>query len=234
MYKVGLLILTLLLSSFSVHAEEPIDDASDVGFSRWLWDYLTVGASITAGVGGRSVAIDVKREGTADHGKIIENKENELFLLYSTKASYFGDSNVGYAFLLNLSTIHLNEQEKLDGNVANLGTEVDGYFAYTVPTVFYNFGDHHRGHYFRAGFGLGIGLAEFNGDVVLTESTRPNDRVSISNGTSNVFFALGVFLDYQWKNFAVRLSSAGPNLKYNGYDINVNETSLVFGYTYYL
>ncbi len=136
--------------------------------------------------------------------------------------------------MLNLSTIHLKEQELSDGSVVNLGTEVDGYFAYTVPTVFYNFGDRHRGHYFRTGIGLGIGVAEFNGDVVLTESTQPNDRVSISNGTSNVFLALGIFVDYQWDNFTVRLSTAGPNLEYNGYDINVSGSSLVFGYSYYL
>ncbi len=234
MFRANFLILLLLILSFSAHAEELPDNIPDQKFSTWLWDYLTVGASITGGIGGRIVTIDVTRQGTNDHGKIIENKENELFLLYSTKASYFGDSNVGFAWLLNLSTIHLREQVLSDGDIVNLGTEVNGVVATTVPTVFYNIGDRYRGHYLRAGIGVGIGVAKFNGDIVLTESTQLNDRVSISNGTSNIFVALGVFIDYQWENFALRLSTAGPNLNYNGYDINVSGTSLVLGYTYYL
>ncbi len=77
---VFLLLLQLLLSS--VHAEEQAVAVSDEKFSTWLWDYLTVGASLTAGIGGRSVAIDVEKHGTDNHGKIIENKDNEFF--YST------------------------------------------------------------------------------------------------------------------------------------------------------
>jgi hypothetical protein len=217
-----------------VHAEESPDISSDEKFSTWLWDYLTVGASITAGIGGRIVTIDVTRQGTNDRGKIIENKENELFLLYSTKASYFGESNFGFAWLLNLSTFHLNEQEISGGDVVNLGTEVNGIVASTVPAFFYNIGDRHRGHYLRAGIGLGVGVAKFDGDIILTESSILNDRVSISNGTSNIFTAFGVFIDYQWGSFAIRASTAGPNLTYNDYDINVSGTSLVLGYTYYL
>ncbi len=234
MHRARFLLLLLLILSFSVHAEEHPGITSDEKFSTWLWNYLTVGASITGGFGGRSVTIDVTRQGTDDQGKISENKDNELFLLYSTRASYFGDSNVGFAWLLNLSTIHLKEQEISGGNTVNLGTKVNGYFATMVPAVFYNIGDRYRGHYLRAGIGLGIGVAKFDGDIVLTESSQLNDRVNISNGTSNIFTAFGVFIDYQWKNFALRLSTAGPNLNYNGYDINVSGTSLVFGYTYYL
>lgn len=234
MFRANFLILLLLILSFSAHAEELPDNVPDVKFSTWLWNYLTVGASITGGFGGRSVTIDVTRQGTNDQGKILENRENEFFILYSTRPTYFGDTNAGFSWLLNLSTIHLKEQEISGGNTVNLGTKVNGYFATTVPTVFYNIGDRYRGHYLRAGVGLGIGVAKFDGDIVLTDSALPNDRVNISNGTSNFFTAFGVFIDYQWKNFAVQLSTAGPSLGYNGYDINVSGTSLMLGYTYYL
>lgn len=234
MYRASLLILLQLLCCFSALAEEQPSYVSDEKLSSKLWDYLTVGASITAGVGGRSVTIDVTRQGTNDHGKIVENKADDLFLLYSTRASYFGNSNAGYAWLFNLSTINLNEQELSSGDIVQLDTEVNGYFATVVPTVFYNFGDRYHGHYLRAGIGLGIGVAKFDGDIVLTESGQMNDRITISNGTSNIFLGLGVFVDYQWENFALRLSSAGPNLEYNNYDINVSGTSLMLGYTYYL
>lgn len=228
------IIVLLQLLPFTVRAADSPVDLKEEKFSTWLWDYLTVGASVTVGLGGRQNSIDVTRSGTSNHGRIIQNSENAYFLLYSTKASYFGDSNIGYAALFNLSSINLKEQEQADGTVLNLGTEVNGYFASTVPTIFYNFGDRYRGHYLRAGIGFGIGVAEFNGEIVLTESTQPNDRIIISNGTSNVFLAAGIFIDYQWKNFAIQVSTAGPKLKYNGYDINVSGTSLMFGYTYYL
>ena len=234
MHRISLIILLHLVLSFSAQAEEPPGDSPDKDFGARVWNYLTEGASITAGVGGRSVGVDVTRIGTNDHGKIVENKEDELFLFYSTKARYFGTSNVGYSWLLNLSTMHLKEQELSDGSIVNLGTGIDGRFASIVPTVFYNFGDRHRGHHLRAGIGLGIGFADFSGDIVLTESTQTNDRVSVSNGASTVFFAFGVFIDYQWKNLIVRLSNAGPNIEYGGYDVNVSGTSLVLGYRYYL
>lgn len=234
MYRASLILFLQLILSFPVHAEDLPDNAPDEKFGTWLWNYLTDGASFTGGIGGRSVDIKVTRQGTNDQGKILENRDNEYFLLYSTKASYFGDSNIGFSWLLNLSTIRLKEQEVSGGNIVNLGTEVKGYFATTVPAFFYNIGDRHRGHYLRAGIGLGIGVAKFNGDIVLTDSATPNDRVNISNGTSNIFLAPGVFIDYQWENFALRLSTAGPNIGYNGYDINVSGTSLVLGYTYYL
>lgn len=233
MNRICLLILLPLFLSFSLQAEELPDEASDKKFSTWLWEYLTVGASITAGVGARSVVVDVTRQGTNDNGKILGKKENALFLFYSTKENYFGRSNVGYAWMLNLSTIRINEQELGDGSVVDLGTEVNGYFATAVPTIFYNVGDKHRGHYIRAGIGLGVGAAEFDGDVVLTESPT-NERATISNGTSNFFLALGAFIDYQWENFTIQLSTSGPNIEYNGYEINVSGSSLMFGYTYYL
>ena len=205
-----------------------------VSLSDQVWHYLTDGASITAGLGGRTISIDVTRKGTDDHGKMAEHNEDAQFLSYNTKASYFGQSNFGYSWMFNLSTFHLRAQERPSSETVNMGTEVEGIFAYAVPSIFYNFGDRHRGLYLRTGIGLGMGLAEFNGDVILTESSRANDRVEISNGTSNLFFALGLFVDFQWNYFTFRFASAGPNLEYDGYDINIADTSLMLGLSYYL
>ena len=78
MFRANFLILLLLILSFSVHAEEIPDNVPDEKFSTWLWNYLTVGASVTGGFGGRSVTIDVTRQGTNDQGKILENRDNEF------------------------------------------------------------------------------------------------------------------------------------------------------------
>lgn len=229
--KIIFLQLAFVSTAFSA---DLINDDFENSLSGQIWNYLTEGASVTAGVGGRTIAIDVTRLGVEDHGKMVEKVEDALFLIYNTKASYFGNSNLGYGLLFNLATFHLKDQELINSEVVNLGTEVDGYFAYTVPTIFYNFGDRHRGHYLRTGIGLGIGLAEFNGNVVLTESLLPSDRVDISNGASNLFAAFGVFIDYQWENFTLRIATAGPSLMYNGYNMNISDTSVMFGVTYYL
>lgn len=229
----ALVTLQLLLTSTAFSGDQ-INTELQADLSDRLWHYLTDGASISAGVGGRTITIDVTRLGTEDHGKMIENIEDASFLTYNTKASYFGHSNVGYGWLFNVSTFHLKDQELPNQEVISLGTEVDGYFAYAIPTVFYNFGDRHRGHYLRTGIGLGVGVADFNGNVVLTESLIPSDRVDISNGTSNLFVAFGIFIDYQWQNFTIRIDSGGPNLKYDGYEMNVSGTSIMLGATYYL
>jgi len=231
------IIILFFLQLFFISAalsQEQMDDAPQLNLSEQLLNYLIDGASITAGIGGRSISTDVTRQGTDDHGKMIENIEDALFLTYNTKASYFGKSNAGYAWLFNLSTFNLKEQELANNQTVNLGTEVEGYFAYAVPTFFYNIGDRYRGHFLRTGIGLGIGIADFKGDVILTESLQINDRIDISNGASNVFFALGLFIDYQWNNFTIRLASAGPNINYNGYKINIADSSVMLGLTYYL
>lgn len=233
MFRVLLLTTLIGVTPVTLAVTESPHESGDEQFVQWLWNYLTDGASVTAGIGGRSIKIEVTEQSSGDHGVIAENKEDEIFLLYSTRASYFGDSAVGYAWLLNLSTFNLEEQE-VSGSAVDLNTNVDGYFASVVPTLFYNIGDRYRGHYLRAGVGIGLGVARFEGEVVLTDSSQPDDRVHITNGSSDVFTALGVFLDYQYENFALRLSSSGPNLNQNGYDINITGTSLVFGYTYYL
>ena len=210
------------------------DDSTSQPFNDWLWDYLTKGASVTAGIGGRSTNADVTRVATGDKGKLADKRENALFLTYSTRANYFKDSNFGYSWLFNVSTFRLHKQEINNNTDIDLGTEVKGYFAYVVPAFFYNIGDKRQGHYLRPGIGLGLGLAHFNGDIILTDSTISNDRIKISNGFSNLYFALGLFIDYQFNNFAIRLSSGGPNINDGKTEINFSDTSLMFGYTYYL
>jgi hypothetical protein len=226
-------LLAFLLASPTAFADETSSDAGD-GFGDLMYDYFIDGASITLGIGGRTVAIDVTRKGSGDHGHLLDTNGEAYFLLYSTKAGYFGRSNIGYSWLLNLSTLNLDTQKSENAGTVDLNTEVNGYFFSAVPTIFYNIGDRYRGHYLRGGIGLGVGVAKFNGDIVLTESSTANDRVTISNGRSNVFLALGVFLDYQWENFTIRLSHSGPNIQYDNYDINVSGSSMLIGYTFYL
>ncbi len=134
--------------------------------------------------------------------------------------------------MFNLSSFELHRQEIEPEVTEDLGTRVTGIFAYAVPTFFYNWGDKYDGKHFRVGFGLGLGITQFSGDIILTESSTPNDRVSISNGPSNLFLAAGLFIEGQWEYFTMRLAQAGPELEYNGYQISVKDTSIMLGFTY--
>ena len=223
-----------LFSQHTIAVEGEAGRTEDQSFRDWLWHYLTDGASVTVGLGGRETAFEVTRLGTNDTGKFKDSREDAYFLSYNTRASYFKQSNWGYGWMFNLSTLELDQQETSDGVVENLGTSVDGYMAYVVPSFFYNFGDKYRGRFVRTGLGLGLGLAKFDGDIVLTKSSQPNDRVSISNGTSKLYFAVGFFVEAQWNYFTFRLGVAGPTIEQGDYKISISDSSIMIGLTHYL
>ena len=221
--------ISLTHTALAVTPQEQPEQYSSTG--EQLWHYFTDGTSITVGAGARAISVQVKRIDTQDQGKLIDTDEEALFLSYNLKASYFGTSNFGYSWMFNLSSFELHKQETAPEVIEDLGTRVEGKFAYAVPTFFYNMGDKHNGSHFRAGFGLGLGITQFQGDIVLTESTIPDDRVTISNGPSKLFFAAGLFLEGQIGYFTMRIATAGPSLEYNGYEISVSDTSVMLGVT---
>lgn len=228
-----MIIICQIGLSGSLLAEPGTKTEQSPAMSQKLWHYLTDGASVTVGLGGRQMSVQVTRIGTNDTGKLVENDENAWFLSYNTRASYFDNSNFGYSWMFNLSSFELHRQETAPKVTEDLGTRVEGYFAYAVPAFFYNLGDKYQGSWLRTGIGLGIGVAEFDGDIILTESSQPNDRVDISNGTSKVFLALGLFVEAQVRAFTFRVALAGPNVEYKGYDIGIGDTSVMLGYTHY-
>lgn len=232
-YSRSLVCACLLWVAMPLTAEPAMSGQELSGLGQTLWNYLTDGASITVGIGSRQTGVTVTRLNTEDTGKLVE-QEGTWFLSYNTRASYFRESDFGYRWMFNLSSFEAYHQETAPEVIEDLGTHVDGYFAYVVPTIFYNFGDKYRGNWFRFGIGLGLGMTEFHGDIILTDSTRPNDRVTISNGPSNLFFAGGLFIEAQLSAFTFRIATAGPGLQYEGYKIDIGDTSVMLGYTHHL
>lgn len=232
-----ILLLLGLGMPLVAHADRHADIQGENGSGMLdtLYHYLTDGASITVGIGGRQTSVTVTRVDTQDNGKLVES-DDAWFLSYNTRASYFQESSLGYSWMFNLSSFSAHHQETATNPkvIEDLGTRVDGYFAYVVPTIFYNIGDKHRGTWLRIGVGLGLGLSEFSGDIILTNSTTPNDRVQISNGPSNLFFAGGLSIEGQIDYFTFRVSVAGPGVNYDGYKIDIGDTSVMLGYTHHL
>ena len=64
----------------------------------------------------------------------------------------------------------MDKQETAKNIYEDLGTRVRGKTAYVVPTLFYQWGEHReKGKFVRLGVGLGMGVAKFNGDIILTD-----------------------------------------------------------------
>lgn len=177
----GLIFLAALGVTFQAVAQDELP--APTSFSAAVWDYLTVGSSLTLGVGGRTASLQVKRQSDNASGKLVQRKEEAYFLIYNTRPTFFDNSQFGYDFMFNLSTFNMDEQEVAKDTYQNLGTHGRGGFGYVVPTAFYMWGDHRKGTYIKSGIGMGIGIAKFEGDIILTDSAT-QDRIKFSHQSS--------------------------------------------------
>jgi hypothetical protein len=200
-------------------------------YTAEIWDYLTTGGSLTIGVGGREADLTVTRLSDNASGKLVQRNERSYFLNYSTRPIFFDDSKFGYDFVFNLSTFKMGQQQTANNVYQDLGTGGSGRFAYIVPTLFYMWGDHRQGTYFKAGIGLGAGIATFDGDIILTDSAT-QDQVTFSNKSTALRFASSLELEARWKNWGILLTAAGPNLQKDGYEFQLGDIAFSFGYRF--
>jgi hypothetical protein len=229
-YSRGLIFLLALGIAF--HAVAQDENPARSSFSEAVWDYLTNGASLTIGIGGREADLTVKRQSDNASGKLVQRNEKSYFLNYSTRPTFFDDSHFGYDFMFNLSTFHMGQQEVAKNVYQDLGTSGSGKFAYVVPTLFYMWGDHRQGTYFKSGVGLGAGIATFDGDIILTDSPTTQDRVQFSHKTTELRFASSLVLEARWRNWGILLTAAGPNLQQDGYEFQLGDIAFSFGYRF--
>jgi len=228
-YCQGLILLLAFGSSpLALAQDEPPAPAT---FSEMIWDYLTNGSSLTLGIGGREADLTVKRLSDNASGKLVQRNEKSYFLSYSTRPSFFNNSHLGYDFVFNLSTFHMHEQEIAKNVYQDLGTSASGRFAYFVPTIFYMFGDHKHGTYFKSGIGLGVGIASVDGDIILTDTTTPQ-TVNFSNTSTKPRLASSIVLEGRWNNWGIIVTAAGPDLQQDGYEYQLSDIAISFGYRY--
>ena len=222
--------LSILLLVASPLCAEEIDNRT---FGQRFYDYWVDGASLTLGVGTRETGVKVTRLSDGANGKLVHRNEEAYFLSYSTKPSYFRHSDFGYNWMFNLSNFKLNKQQTGSDTFTDLGTRMSGRFAYVVPTLFYNWGDKYKGSYVRTGIGLGFGVTTFDGDIILTDSGIPNDRITLSHKRTDIQFAASFFIEARKNNWGLIISAAGPTLQENGYEIEVSDVSANLGYSYF-
>ncbi len=198
-----------------------------------VWDYLYHGASLTLGVGTREAELQVTDKVTGARGKIAQRNTRAYFLSYSTRPSFLGASKFGYNFAFNYTTFEMNEQEVASNDFRDLGTKVHGRIAYVVPTFFYQLGDYGaQGAYTRLGVGLGLGVAKYQGNIILDypNNTTP---VQISNGHYDLKTATSLYLETRYHNWGLTVIGAGPSYEDNRYKYSVIDLSVYLGYTHY-
>lgn len=200
------------------------------GFWDKAWDYLVNGASITVGTGLRQAEMTVTRKSDGASGKIAQRNEQAYFLSYSTRPSFIGESQFGYTFMVNYSHFNMNKQEVAKDVYQDIGTRVRGNFAYVVPTLFYQWGEHqYKGKFIRLGIGLGVGVTTYSGNIILSDSST----VTVSNKSYALMFAESIFLEARYRHWGVKLSFAGPTVANDKYNIQVSDIALNLGYSLY-
>ena len=211
------------------------DDAANWdSLGAWLWDTFYTGASISVGFGTRQADLTVTDLATGASGKISQRDTTAYFLSYSTRPSFIGTSPVGYNFVFNYTSFDMDQQEVARNDYRDLGTRIHGRLAYVVPTLFYQVGEHGpKGAYARAGVGLGLGVAKYEGDVILgyPGNTTPT---GVSSGDYDLRFAGSLYLEGRYRNWGITITAAGPSYEEGGYKYGVTDISAYLSYTYYL
>ncbi len=200
------------------------------GFWDKTWDYLVNDASITVGTGLRQAEMTVTRKINGATGKIAQRNEQAYFLSYSTRPSFIRESHFGYTFMLNYSHFSMDKQKVAGDAYQDIGTRVRGNFAYVVPTLFYQWGEHrYKGKFVRLGIGLGLGVTTYSGNIILSD----NSTAEVSNKAYALTIAESAFLEARYRHWGVILSLAGPTVDKDSYKIQVTDISLNLGYSFY-
>jgi hypothetical protein len=206
-------------------------DGQKNGFWTWLWDSMTDEANLTVGYGILEATLDIKRKSDGASATMVQRDTSAIFVSYSTKSSFFKGSNFGYTFMVNYVSFDMGKQEVSRNEYADFGTHVSGQMFYAVPTLYYQWGEHHyKGTFVRLGVGVGVGAATYSGTVQLNST---GEKIYTSNKSYAPRLAVSDFLEARWNHFGVSISYAAPRIYGDTYDVKVSNFSANIGYTFY-
>ena len=208
------------------------DDAKpqDPGLIARTWRGLTDEAHLRVGYGVVQWAMDIRRASDGASARLVNRDDDAIFIRYGSKPTFIGDSNFGYTFMVNFVDFNMKRQTIAGDEFADVGTEVDGYLLYAVPTLYYQWGDRaDRKKFIRLGAGVGLGAARFKGtarlstgEVIQTQKQSFEPRLALSN-----------FLEARWNHVDFSISYASPRIYGDGYDIKVSDFSASVGLVFY-
>ncbi len=232
----ALVFLSLVAAAAPAAAEE--DDF-------WWW---IRGFEITPGAGLRHLGVDVHRKSDSAQGNLSNSISKSLFgsITVETPSFQFGKSNFGVSAYLYAANVNLNEQFVADpgrtdtsatvaGTRDNVGTSLSGYYSYLVPAVHYRL-QGRDGSSMKFALGYGRWVGRFSGDIILTLDNRPANglpKTSIDTRVSKNAYLFS--MQYKFANhWQAYMSVGGPTWQDETFRYQMEEISLVVGYTFIL
>jgi len=215
-----LLVLALLPVSTG-HAEDLIARA---------WRGLTDEAYLRAGYGVVEWSMDIRRSSDGASARLVNRDDDAVFVSYGSKPNFIGESRFGYTFMVNFVDFSMKRQTIGGDEFADVGTEVEGYLVYAVPTLYYQWGERTRPRKFiRLGAGVGVGAARFSGTARLSTG----ETIQTQKHSFEPRLALSNFLEARWNYLDFSISYASPRIYGDGYDIKVSDFSASVGLVFY-
>ena len=238
----AILLLSLAAAAAPVlAAEEGKDKDSDF----WWW---IRGFEITPGAGLRHLGVDVHRKSDGTQGNMSNSISKSAFasINIETPSWQFGKSNFGASAYLYAANVNLNQQFVTDpgqtdtsptvaGTRENVGTNLSGYYSYLVPAVHYRL-QGRDGSSMKFALGYGRWVGRFSGDIILTPDNRPANGLPKTAIDTRVSKNAYLFtMQYKFANhWQAYMSVGGPTWQDDSFRYQMEEVSLVVGYTFIL
>ena len=181
--------------------------------------------TIDAGVSLGSIAFQVNDKNGQLLGELKEDLgENIYFATRFKQNDGLWDSNWGYFMELGFGSYNIHTQE-VDKEIVNLGTDVNGKYAYLTWMLYYKHLLKHDA-YMAYGLGLGLGYLHAEGDVKLTEvSGEPTINVDVSDVSGST----GFYMEYHRTKWFGRLVIYGPKFTEEPYEFGISEAKVIIG-----
>lgn len=198
-------------------------------------DKLLNGYSLRVGLANKALDLEVYEAGASVYsGAATEGEYDTISLSLTSPYSFFKDTSFGYYLEYGISNFAMDRQVINGGQYeADLGTNVDGYFLYVAPVLYYNIGDNVnqvKKDAFIIGLGIGAGYLKADGNIIFTETSLENFDVDIAKFD----LAFVVLLEYHHNNWFIRYQNSGPSVAAGSYDYELQDDSLTIGYSFRL
>lgn len=219
------LCVSVSYSADTSMVDSVVDSSKDKG---WLTVYP--GFSI------KSPTINMKRNSDRHEASVTGSPgilSLDLYLKFSDID--FSDTRWGYTTFSHSSFFTAGDQfAGVDGDdvlIVDLGSSVAGFYSYVVPSIYYRPETTQFEPDLKWGFGVGYGLANFDGSAVFGPDRIVNSNdtpVNVSASASDVI-AYVLFYNLEWPNQSnLRVSVTTLVFDTSDYDVELTEFSIIY------
>ncbi len=191
---------------------------------------MTHGATVDLGVNLTRQSLQAEPAGKTENiGKMEGDFSVWPTILIRSNDAFFTDSHWGYSYEFIAGKFNIDKQE-VEGEQLDLGTEVEGYYAYLIPMFYYKIGqiDNNERTSWNTTLGLGIGIGYLNldGDMIMTE-VNSNIKKNVSG--SGIGMSVGLYIEFDNNDWFIRISNYAPEVEIREFNLMLHNVSMIFG-----